>query len=116
MAGSNKVGIGSVKGGSDSTPSGFIDSSPILCGRVYDSVLNSLNVNADQLICLSIIVGTDFNPGGIKGIGPKKALSLVKQWKYPVQIFREVEEKLDFNWQEVFQIFTLIGFIVLPSL
>lgn len=40
MAGSNKVGIGSIKGGSDSTPSGFIDSSPILCGRVYDSVLD----------------------------------------------------------------------------
>ena len=64
-----------------------------------------MNVDSDQFISLAVLVGTDFNPGGIKGIGPKKALTLVQQRKYPVQIFKEVEEKLDFNWQEVFEIF-----------
>jgi flap endonuclease-1 len=71
----------------------------------YEKVLNELGIDADQLISLAILVGTDFNPGGVKGIGPKKALALVKQRRYPVAIFSEVEHLLDFNWQEVFEIF-----------
>ena len=73
----------------------------------YNDVLNNLGVDSDQLISLAVLVGTDFNPGGVRGIGPKKALNLVKEKKYPVNIFSELGEqgKLDFNWQEVFQIF-----------
>ena len=71
----------------------------------YNSLLSELGIDRDQLICLAILVGTDFNPGGIKGIGPKKALTLVKAKKFPALIFHEVEHQLDFNWQEVFQIF-----------
>ena len=71
----------------------------------YEKFLHSLGINADQLICLAILVGTDFNQGGVKGIGPKKALALVKEKKYPVAIFREVEGKIDFDWQGVFEIF-----------
>lgn len=85
------------------TPSGFIYISPEMIE--YGKVLNELGIDGDQLICLAILVGTDFNPGGVKGIGPKKALTLVLQKKYPVEIFKAVEERLDFNWQEVFQIF-----------
>lgn len=71
----------------------------------YEKVLNTLGIDSDQLICLAILVGTDFNPGGVKGIGPKKALALVREKRFPVAIFKEVEGKLDFNWQEVFEIF-----------
>jgi len=71
----------------------------------YEKILQELGIDKDQFICLAILVGTDFNPGGVKGIGPKKALALVKQKKYPVQIFKDVEHLLDFNWQEVFEIF-----------
>lgn len=73
----------------------------------YEKVLHSLGIDADQLISLAILVGTDFNPGGVKGIGPKKALALVKEKKYPVAIFRDLEEqgRLDFNWKDVFEIF-----------
>jgi flap endonuclease-1 len=73
----------------------------------YRSILNALEVDSDQLISLAILVGTDFNPGGVHGIGPKKALNLVKEKKFPVQIFKDLEEqgKLDFDWKEVFQIF-----------
>ncbi len=41
-------------------------------------VLNELGLDRKQLIILSILVGTDFNVGGIKGVGPKTALKLVK--------------------------------------
>lgn len=71
----------------------------------YERVLNELEIDGDQLICLAILVGTDFNPGGVKGIGPKKALLLVKQKKYPVAIFEEVQHLLTFDWKEVFSIF-----------
>jgi flap endonuclease-1 len=77
-----------------------------------DKVLNALQINQDQLICLGILVGTDFNPGGIKGIGPKKALDLVKKYRQPVLIFDAVEkimedaqEEITFDWTEVFEIF-----------
>ena len=73
----------------------------------HEKVLNELGIDGDQLISLAILVGTDFNPGGVKGIGPKKALALVKDKKYPVKIFSELEEqgRLDFDWKEVFEIF-----------
>ena len=85
------------------TRSGFVYIAPEIIE--YDKVLQTLGIDSDQLICLAILVGTDFNPGGVKGVGPKKALALVKQKRYPVAIFKEVEERLDFNWQEVFEIF-----------
>ena len=85
------------------TPSGFIYISPEMIE--YQNVLNNLEVDADGLISLAILVGTDFNPGGIKGIGPKKALALVRQRKFPVEIFKEVEFKMEFDWKVIFEIF-----------
>src|SRR3989338_8521835 len=87
------------------TPSGFVYISPEVIE--YEKVLNELEIDGDQLICLAILVGTDFNPKGVHGIGPKKALALVREKKYPIKIFKELEEadSLDFNWQEVFEIF-----------
>ncbi len=43
-----------------------------------DHVLRGLAINREQLITVGILVGTDFNPNGIKGVGPKRALSLVQ--------------------------------------
>lgn len=71
----------------------------------YQDVLNKLDVTGDQLICLAILVGTDFNPGGIKGIGPKKALALVKERKHPIHIFGEMGGRMDFDWKVIFEIF-----------
>jgi len=85
------------------TVSGVVDISPEIIS--YKDVLNELGIDADGFISLAILVGTDFNPKGVPGIGPKKALTLVRQKKYPVEVFREVEHKIDFNWQEVFEIF-----------
>ncbi len=42
-------------------------------------VLKELNITREQLIDIGILVGTDFNPEGVKGIGPKTALKLIKQ-------------------------------------
>jgi len=85
------------------TPSGFVYIAPEVIE--YEKVLNELGIDSDQLICLAILVGTDFNPGGVKGIGPKKALALVREKKYPVAIFQAIAERVDFDWKEVFEIF-----------
>jgi flap endonuclease-1 len=67
--------------------------------------LNNLSIDQNQLIALAMIVGTDYNPGGIKGIGPKNALKLVKKHKSDFDaLFREVkwEDNFDFPWTEVY--------------
>ncbi|MBI4440245.1 flap endonuclease-1 [Candidatus Woesearchaeota archaeon] len=68
--------------------------------------LNHLGIDIGQLIAMGILIGTDYNPGGIKGIGPKKALELVKKHKKDFNaLFEEVKWKdyFDFPWQEVFE-------------
>ncbi len=69
------------------------------------NVLNTLGIDNDQLIALSMLVGTDYNIGGIKGIGQKNGLKLVKKHKKDFDaLFKEAEwEKyFDFPWQDVF--------------
>ncbi|MFH1376860.1 MAG: flap endonuclease-1 [Candidatus Woesearchaeota archaeon] len=65
--------------------------------------LKKLKINQDQLMALSILVGTDYNPGGVKGIGPKTALKLVQQHKKFDEIFKNVEA--DFNWKKIYATF-----------
>ena len=67
--------------------------------------LNNLGIDNDQLIALSMLVGTDYNTSGIKGIGPKNALKLIKKYKSDFDtLFKEVkwDENFKFPWTEVF--------------
>jgi flap endonuclease-1 len=41
--------------------------------------LEELQITRKQLVAIAILIGTDFNPDGVKGIGPKTALRLVKK-------------------------------------
>ena len=43
-------------------------------------VLKDLEITYEQLIDVGILIGTDFNPDGIRGLGPKTALKLIKQY------------------------------------
>lgn len=45
-----------------------------------DKVFNELHITYEQLIDIGILVGTDFNPRGVKGIGPKTALQLIRHY------------------------------------
>jgi flap endonuclease-1 len=44
-----------------------------------EKIKRSLGLSQSQLIDLGILVGTDYNPDGIKGIGPKTALKLINK-------------------------------------
>jgi flap endonuclease-1 len=52
-----------------------------------EEVLNNLGINQDQLIVLSILIGTDYNYG-VPKVGPKTALRLVKQYKNFDNLFK----------------------------
>ncbi len=89
--------------------SGFIEIKPQLIE--LKELLKELGINQEQLICIGILSGSDYNPGGVKGIGPKKALKLVLEHKTPEKIFEALEQlerdgkyKVDFDWRQVFEL------------
>ena len=71
-------------------------------------VLNGLGIDHQQFILLCILIGTDFNPGGIKGIGPKNALKYVKEQKDKEALITELGEKITFDFNEVYNVVTNI--------
>ena len=92
------------------TPTGYIEINPEILK--LDEILKELEINLEQLICLGILVGTDYNPKGIPGIGQKRALEIVKKNKESEKIFEEIKEKFEaldekdkFDWKKVFELF-----------
>jgi flap endonuclease-1 len=58
-------------------PSGkTVDVSPEIIA--LSDVLSSLQVTREQLVDMGILIGTDFNDG-VRGIGPKKSLNLIRK-------------------------------------
>ncbi len=68
-------------------------------------VLHELDITRDQLIILGILIGTDYNPGGIHGYGPKKALKIVKEKKKIEDVLKETGWKFDVPAEEIFDFF-----------
>ena len=75
--------------------------------------LKSLDISLDQLIVLAMLTGTDYNIGGIKGIGPKTALKLVKEYGYDGdgmdnfdRLFNAAlwDKHFEYDWRDVFDI------------
>jgi len=70
--------------------------------------LNNLGIDQNQLIVLAMLVGTDYNIGGIKGIGPKNAIKLVKKYGSDFEgLFKDVKwnEFFGYPWREVYDLF-----------
>jgi len=70
-----------------------------------DKVLSNINLSREQLVMLGILVGTDYNPGGVNGFGPKKALKLVSEAKTFDAVFGSVEWVHKTGAQEIFDFF-----------
>src|SRR3989344_1233571 len=72
-----------------------------------EKILKELKLKHEQLIALGILVGTDFNPGGVKGIGPRKALKLIQENKTQKDFDKMLKElNVEFDWKEIYQIFS----------
>jgi len=90
------------------TRTGYTEVFPQLIN--LQSVLKELEINQEQLICLGILCGTDYNPGGVKGLGPKKSLKVVKEFKTKEKIFKAIKEnekfekyEIDFDWIPIYE-------------
>ena len=70
--------------------------------------LKELGIDRKGLIVLAMLVGTDYNPAGVRGIGQKKALKLVREYagRYD-ELFASVswsELYPDLPWQELYSV------------
>lgn len=70
-----------------------------------EKIFHTLGINREQLVAIGILVGTDFNPDGIRGIGPKKALQLVREHKTLDRIVKQVEWTESASAEEIAKIF-----------
>lgn len=59
----------------------------------------------EQLILIGILVGTDYNVGGVNGIGPKKALALVEKHKTLEELKKQVDWKFEMEPETLFEFF-----------
>ncbi|ABP94389.1 flap endonuclease 1 [Metallosphaera sedula] len=79
------------------------------------SLLKKLEITREQLIDIAILVGTDYNPDGVRGIGPKKAYKLIKTYKKIENIDkRELPEPIYFDYEKIRELF-LKPQVTLPS-
>jgi len=66
--------------------------------------LKLLSLTREQLVDIAILMGTDFNPG-VKGIGPKKALNLIRKHGAIEKIPSDIRSSLDFDVDQVREVF-----------
>ncbi len=69
-----------------------------------EKVFEKHQINQTQLIAIGILVGTDYNDG-IKGIGPKRALKLVKEHGGIDKIEKELDDDFEVDPVEVENLF-----------
>lgn len=67
-------------------------------------VLAKLEVTREQLVDMAILIGTDFNEG-VRGIGPKKALALIKRLGNLEQVRAEGKVAVPEEFEEVRRVF-----------
>ena len=69
-----------------------------------EETLKGLEIDRRKLVWLAIMIGTDFNEK-FPGIGPKKALQLVKKYDSFEEIVRTAKYEPEFDYREVEAIF-----------
>ncbi len=70
-----------------------------------ETLLKAHGITREQLVVIGILVGTDYAPEGVRGIGVKKALKLVKELRDPERVFKAVEWTHDIPPEEIFRYF-----------
>lgn len=62
---------------------------------ILERILKEHNIDRKQLIAICILIGTDYNPG-VKGIGPKRALKLIREYG-TIREVSEAEKEIEFK-------------------
>jgi flap endonuclease-1 len=71
---------------------------------LLEEFLSCHKISREQLVDLAILIGTDFNEG-IKGVGPKTALKLVREYGKIENMPKQILSKLPPNYDEIREIF-----------
>lgn len=74
------------------------------------NVLDQLEVSHEKLVWMGILMGTDFNPDGVHGIGPKTALKLVKEY----DDFEELLNDEKVEWESENDPYNILEFLMNP--
>ncbi len=72
---------------------------------ILDEILEKNRITQSQLIFIGIMIGTDYNLGGVPGYGPKKALEFVKGKKTLKEVFDGLEWLFDVEPEEIYEFF-----------
>lgn len=68
--------------------------------------LSQLGITREQLVSIGVLIGTDFNPDGLRGVGPKKAYNAIKEHKDLTSALKSLsKEEVDFEPETVADIF-----------
>ena len=73
-----------------------------------DTLLKKLGITREQLVDIGIIIGTDYNPDGIKGYGAKTAYRIIKKYgslEKAVEKGEIPKNKITFNVEEIRNLF-----------
>lgn len=70
---------------------------------ILEENLKNMGITREQLVDIGILVGTDFNPG-VKGIGPKTALKLIRRFGSLEKVMEEKNIEIE-NYEEIRKIF-----------
>ncbi len=70
-----------------------------------DEALKKLDITHKQFVDIGILVGTDYNPDGMKGIGPKTALKLIKQHGSLEDLILKSQLKFSVDIEQIREIF-----------
>jgi len=70
-----------------------------------EAALKGLGIDRNQLIILGMLVGTDYDQGGIEGIGPVKGMKLVSEKKTLAAVLEQTGWPFDVPAQEIFDFF-----------
>jgi len=72
---------------------------------VLEDLLSYHKITREQLVYIGLLLGTDYNPGGVKGVGVKRALKLVRELKSLDAIVRAVKAEFPVDPHEIVKIF-----------
>lgn len=75
-----------------------------------EDVIEQLDISHEKLVWMGLLMGTDFNPGGIKGIGPKTALKLVRKYESLEELLED--EKVE--WKSEKDPYRIVEFFLEP--
>lgn len=70
-----------------------------------NQVITDLGITREQLVDVGVLIGTDFNPDGLKGIGPVKALKLIMKYKRLEDIPELRDQLKSVDYQSIRDIF-----------